>query len=121
MNSQELLRLAKKIDCDYEPGIDIEVNDFLQDKENVSYFNVVYHNNLYNVNIILKEFDIIEVKKVFTCLLCFIEYDSSFYVREEYTDRIEYELLSSMKSNKGFLMKVVFSPEQAKVEKGKII
>lgn len=60
---------------------------------------------------ILLVFFSIEVKRVFSTLLSFIEYSSTFYVREEYKDRIEYEVLSSMKSNKGFRMKVVFSPE----------
>ncbi|WP_313563419.1 hypothetical protein [Ruminiclostridium cellobioparum] len=62
-------------------------------------------------SILLVFFSTIEVKRVFSTLLSFIEYSSTFYVREEYKDRIEYEVLSSMKSNKGFRMKVVFSPE----------
>jgi len=38
----------------------------------------------------IKNFDLEEAKQIFYSMLCFIDYNSTFYVREDFDDHIEY-------------------------------
>jgi hypothetical protein len=109
MDKNCLYSLAEAVNCEYELGVTSEINDFLNNHDNVYEFNLNYSENRYNLLVKLKEYDVIEANLVFTSLVCFIEYSATFYIREEYDDRIEYILLSVMTSKKGFLCKVTFT------------
>jgi hypothetical protein len=107
MDKEILLDISKKINCEYEVGIWSEINHFLEQNENVKEFTVNYLENHFRVEVNLKDFNLNSTKKLFSSLLMFLEYNSAFYVRDEKDGCIEYYLLSSMKSNKGFMSHII--------------
>lgn len=56
----------------------------------------------------LKEFSSNAAKIIFASLVRFVEYKSTFYVREDKENSFEYYLLSSTDSKKAFLFHIVF-------------
>jgi len=108
MNKNDLLQLAKQMNCEYEPGLTSEINDFLERQKNISKFDLKYCENHFTINIKLKGYNLYEVRNVFSELVGFIEYTSTFYIREEYEDKIEYLLLSSLSNKKAFMCKIIF-------------
>jgi hypothetical protein len=109
MDKQTLLKIAEQLNCEYEIGLTSEINDFLENQSNVNSFHLSYEDNYFKVSIRLKEFGLTESKLLFSSLACFIEYTSTFYVREDFEDYFEYTLLSSMRSKKAFLCRVIFT------------
>jgi hypothetical protein len=108
MDKESLLQIAKQLNCEYEPGINCEINDFLECNNSVAKFDLKYHEKSFILNIILKNYKLVEVRHVFSALVRFIEYTSTFYVREECDNKVEYTLLSSLKSKKAFLCNITF-------------
>ena len=108
MDKKSLLQISKQLNCEYEPGINCEINDFLESNNRVSSFDLKYCEKSFVLNITLKNYNMVEVRHVFSTLVRFIEYTSTFYVREEYEDKVEYTLLSSLKSKKSFLCNITF-------------
>lgn len=108
MDNKTLLEMSSHLNCEYEIGLTSEINDFLENEYNVSSFDLSYKDNCFILTVFLKEFNLVKSKEIFSSLVSFIEYNSTFYVREDFNDYIEYLLLSSMKSKKAFLCKVKF-------------
>lgn len=107
MNKDTLLKLSKTLNCEYEIGIWSETTDFLE-RQDIENFSVKYTDGQFNIVIKLKEFDLYAVKDIFSSLVRFIEYKSTFYVREDKQYSIEYYMLSAIDSEKAFLLHVVF-------------
>lgn len=107
MNKDILLELSRNLDTEYEIGIWSETRDLLERQDNITDFSINYDEGQYNIVIELKEFDLHEAKSVFTSLVQFIEYNSTFYVRENKKDSFIYYLLSSMDNKKAFLCYIV--------------
>ncbi|KNB73159.1 hypothetical protein [Brevibacillus reuszeri] len=108
MDKQLLLEIAKSINCEYEIGIWSETTDFLERQKNISFFEIKYNEGHFQLNIKLSNFNLNEVKSIFTSLVRFLEYNSTLYVREDKDSSIEYYFLSSMLNKKGFLFHVIF-------------
>lgn len=109
MDKETLLKIAKGLNCEYEIGLVSEINDFLECQENVSDFKLSYNGTYFLLKIGLKEFGLMESKTIFSLLVSFIEYTSTFYVREDFEEYIEYTLLSAMRSKKAFLCTIIFN------------
>lgn len=110
MDKNYLNQMAKTVDCSYEAGIMIEIDSFMKTREDVSEYSLDYKDGRYILVIQLKNYNLLEVKKIFGSLSRYIEYSSTFYVREDFDDCIEYTLLSSMCSKRGFLCQIRFYP-----------
>lgn len=108
MKNEILLEISKTLNCEYEIGIWSETTDFLERQESITEFSIKYNDGQYNVPIMLKEYDLNTAKTIFSALVRFIEYQSTFYVREDRLDSIEYYLLSSTKDDRAFLFHIVF-------------
>ncbi|AWV32377.1 hypothetical protein [Paenibacillus odorifer] len=107
MNKDVLLELSKNLNAEYEIGIWSETTDFFERQDNIADFSVKYDDGQYNIVIKLKEFNLNAAKTIFASLVRFIEYKSTFYVREDKKDSFVYYLLSSTDSKKAFLFYVV--------------
>jgi hypothetical protein len=107
MNKGILFELSKTLNTEYEIGVWSEVTDFL-DRQDIIESSVKYNEGQYNIMIKLKEFNLNGAKTVFSSLVRFIEYKSTFYVREDKVNSFEYYLLSSTDSKKAFLFHIVF-------------
>ncbi|ODP28236.1 hypothetical protein PTI45_02226 [Paenibacillus nuruki] len=107
MNKNILLELSKNLNIEYEIGIWSETTDFLERQDNIVDFSVDYEQGHFNIVIELKEFDLPGAKSIFASLVQFIEYKSTFYVREDKKDSCVYHLLSSMDNKKAFLCYIV--------------
>ncbi len=107
MNKDNLLELSKNLDTEYEIGIWSETRDLLERQDNITDFSIKYAEGQYNIIIKLQDLNLHAAKTLFTLLVQFIEYDSTFYVREDKKDSFVYYLLSSMDSKKAFLCYIV--------------
>ncbi|MUG46443.1 hypothetical protein [Paenibacillus woosongensis] len=108
MNKDVLLELSKDLNTEYEIGIWSETTDFFERQDNIVDSSINYNDKQYNIVIKLKEFNLNAVKTIFASLVRFIEYNSTFYVREDKKDSFVYYLLSSTDSKKAFLFYIVF-------------
>ncbi|WP_440110727.1 hypothetical protein [Paenibacillus sp. QZ-Y1] len=110
MNKSTLFELAKKLDCTYEIGVWSETTDFMERQENIENFSLTFEDEQYNLRIQLGEFSkvTVTVKEIFNSLVQFLEYTSTFYVREDQLNSIHYYFLSSTDANKAFIFHVVF-------------
>lgn len=108
LDKDHLFNLAGSINCNLEVGLTSEINDLLERELNVEFHKLVLEGSMFILTIKLKTFNLVEIKKVFSSLVRFIEYTSTFYVREEKEESIEYFLLSSTSYQKGFLCHVIF-------------
>ncbi|CAM4505577.1 MAG: hypothetical protein E7L01_15860 [Paenibacillus macerans] len=110
MTKDVLLELSKTLNTEYEIGIWIEAMFFMTWQENIEDSSVTYNEDAgqYKIVIKLKEFNLHTVKKIFGSLVSFIEYQSTFYVREDHEDSFEYYLLSSTDNKKAFFFHVIF-------------
>ncbi|MCM3702094.1 hypothetical protein [Paenibacillus macerans] len=110
MTKDVLLELSKTLNTACEKGIWLEATFFMTWQENVEDFSVAYdaEEGQYKIVIKLKEFSLQAVKTIFASLVKFIEYKSTFYVREDKNDSFEYYLLSSTDSKEGFFFHVIF-------------
>ncbi|AIQ14923.1 hypothetical protein [Paenibacillus durus] len=107
MDKDTLLELSKKLNTEYEIGIWSETTDFFE-RQDIVNSSVKYSEGQYNIVIKLKEFNLSAAKTIFASLVRFIEYKSTFYVREDTESSFEYYLLSSTDNKKAFLFHVVF-------------
>lgn len=107
MNKDILLELSRNLDTEYEIGIWSETRDLLERQDNITDFSINYDEGQYNIVIKLKELDLDKAQSLFTSLVRFIEYDSTFYVREGKKDSLVYYLLSSMDNKKAFLCYII--------------
>ncbi|GKS09251.1 hypothetical protein YDYSY3_02510 [Paenibacillus chitinolyticus] len=107
MTKDTLLDMSKTLNTEYEIGIWLETRDFLE-RQDLTTFSIKYTDGQYNLVIKLKKFSLDAAKTIFISLVRFIEYRSTFYVREDTRDAIQYFLLSSMDSKKAFLFHIVF-------------
>ncbi|RKN71856.1 hypothetical protein [Paenibacillus ginsengarvi] len=108
MNKDILLKLSKTLNTEYEIGIWSETTDFFERQNSIADFSVNYNDNQFNVAIKLKEFSLNGAKTIFALLVRFVEYQSTFYVREDKENSVEYYLLSSTDNKKAFLFHIVF-------------
>lgn len=108
MDKDTLLKLSENLNLEYELGIWSEVTDFLERQEGIVDSSIKYSEGQYNVEITLKEFSLNSAKTIFASLVRFIEYKSTFYIREDKVKSFEYYLLSSTDNKKSFLLRVVF-------------
>ncbi|RSL31489.1 hypothetical protein D7Z54_20865 [Salibacterium salarium] len=110
MDEEKLLELSRGINVEYEPGISQEISDFFSEWESVLSYTYEFESNIFVVSVKLSDFNFQKVRELFSSFILFIEYDSTFYVREHTTEKVKYTLLSKMNViNKGFLCEVVFS------------
>ena len=109
MNKEKLYELSEGINLEHELGISQEISDFFSECENVASFTYEFENNKFATSVKLSEFNFQKIRELFSSFILFIEYDSTFYVRECTTEKVKYTLLSKMNEiNKGFLCEVVF-------------
>ncbi|MFD0717032.1 hypothetical protein [Paenibacillus sp. GCM10027626] len=108
MNKDILLELSKTLSTEYEIGIWSETTDFFERQATIADSSIKYNEGQYNIVVKLKEFNLTAAKTVFASLVRFIEYKSTFYVREDKEDSFEYYLLSATDSKKAFLFHIVF-------------
>lgn len=108
MNKDVLLELSKNLKTEYEIGIWSETTDFFERQDNIADFSIRYDENQFNIVINLKEFSLNATKTIFASLVRFVEYKSTFYVREDKESSIEFYLLSSTDNKKAFLFHIVF-------------
>ncbi|QKE76074.1 hypothetical protein HPK19_25040 (plasmid) [Arthrobacter citreus] len=108
MNKERLYELSKDVNLEYEQGIAIEIVDFFEDEDKVvDTYTKDYKENIYYVNVKMKNFDFQNARKLFSSLVNFIEYsNATFYVCERNFESVQYTLLSKMNSSKGFLIEV---------------
>ncbi|GAA0134688.1 hypothetical protein YSY43_15280 [Paenibacillus sp. YSY-4.3] len=108
MNKDVLLKLSESLNIEYEIGIWSETTDLLERQDNIADYSVKYNDGQYNIVIKLKEFNLNASRTIFATLVRFIEYKSTFYVREDKKDSFVYYLLSSTDNKKAFLFYIVF-------------
>jgi hypothetical protein len=108
MDKEYLFNLVKSVSCEPEMGLTSEINDLLEREVNVEFHKLAIEDDYFKLTIKLKKYSLVEAKKVFSSLVRFIEYTSTFYVREDTEKGIEYFLLSSNSSKKGFLCRIIF-------------
>lgn len=108
MNKDVLLELSKNLNTEYEIGIWSETTYFFERQDNIAEFSIKYNENQFNVVIKLKEFSLNATKIIFASLVRFVEYESTFYVREDKENLIEFYLLSSTENKKAFLFHIIF-------------
>ncbi|WP_340398812.1 hypothetical protein [Paenibacillus sp. FSL H8-0079] len=109
MDKSTLLELSKKLDCQYEIGIWSETMDFMERQENVESFSLFFKEEQYNLRIQLRELNRVTTKEIFNSLVQFLQYNSTFYVREDHLDAIHYYFLSSTDAYKAFIFHVVIN------------
>ena len=113
MNRELLLELAKSINTEYESGIWFELNSYLEYEESkiITYdLKFEEERKCFILEIKLKECNKIDIDDFFKGLVRFIEYkDSTFYVRCVEQDSIDYFLLSTMDSEKGVFLELIFN------------
>lgn len=108
MDKDTLLTISNSLNCEYEIGIWSEANDFLQRQKNIVEFTIQYDEGQYNVSIKLLDYNLNAVKELFASLVRFLEYNSTFYLREDNENSIQYYLLSATKDKKAFLLYITF-------------
>ncbi|MEW9698622.1 hypothetical protein [Paenibacillus sp. SI8] len=111
MDKTTLSNFAKDVDCTYDLGLWSEINSFHKNELNVDSFNVSFNReiNAYELNVRLKLWNIVEIKKLLHDLLIFVEFKDTMYIQEELKNEIKYCILSKNKSNKGFLLKITYA------------
>lgn len=108
MTKDVLIELSKTLNTEYEIGIWSETTDFFERQDNIENSSVKYNEGQYNIVIKLKEFNLNAAKTIFGSLVRFVEYKSTFYVREDKENSFEFYLLSSTDSKKAFLFHILF-------------
>ncbi|WP_046227059.1 hypothetical protein [Paenibacillus dauci] len=108
MDKDTLLMISNSLNCEYEIGIWSEANDFLERQKNIVDFTITYDEGQYNVLITLLEYNLNTVKELFASLVRFLEYNSTFYLREDTENNIQYYLLSATQYKKAFLFYIIF-------------
>jgi hypothetical protein len=87
--------IVRKTDYSLIPGLMLEIKDFLNSNELVENFDIYTSEKRYIIHIQLKNYALPNVKRVFSSLLEFIQYESVFYDRKKSNSNgIMFELLS---------------------------
>ncbi|EUJ23388.1 hypothetical protein PGRAN_08504 [Listeria grandensis FSL F6-0971] len=114
MDKNDLFKLARSINCEYEVGIWSEINSFFDYQEaSISNFDLKFEkedkviNNYFSLDVEMKNFDFQSAHSMFHLLVQFIEYRSAtFYVQEKSNTEVRMYLLSATPDNKGFLLQM---------------
>lgn len=110
MDKNQLLELAQSINHEYELGIWSEINAFMgYNNKKISDFILSFSEleQCFFLKILMVDYK--DASSIFLKLVEFIEYkNATFYIREKSDHGIEYFVLSSMNSKKGFLLRVEF-------------
>lgn len=106
------LQLSSKLTYYTDPGLNIEMKDFFRGCQEVESFSItITEDDRYKITIKLKQFSLVEAKKLFSTFLKFIEYPAgSFYTRKKKGEMIEYNLISFKEDMKGFNCEIEFIP-----------
>lgn len=108
---EELFKqIMNEIDYKVETGLNIEIKDFFRGTENVSEYKLeILEGKKYRILVKLREYNLQEVKRIFSAFLHFVEYSNmSFYVRREKDEGIEYLVLSARADRVGFYCQLLF-------------
>lgn len=107
----ELFELvSKNIRYGLDPGLDIEINDFLADLDQVENFFVSAHDSMYVIHINVRKYSIMDVNVVFHRLLTYLEYQGmTFYTQHVFKNSIEYKVVSAANFEVGFCCKIRFA------------
>ena len=109
MNIETILELAKQISFDLELGISTEIRHFLENRDGIKAFEISSKDKIFDIIIMLKDYDKSLVRDIFTELVIFIQYSSfTCYAMKANGNSIEYYLLSSCDDNTGFFCHIIF-------------
>ncbi|MBH5318325.1 hypothetical protein I6N90_10945 [Paenibacillus sp. GSMTC-2017] len=110
MELETLFKISDLLDCKYEVGIWSEANNFLQRQEIISEFTLEFNKDeeIYIVSIMLSEYSLKNVKDIFYSFVRFIEYDSTFYIKEDSERTTKYSFVSATKDRQAFLFQITF-------------
>lgn len=112
MSKEELLSLAKSIDCEYTIGIWSEIDSFLEyESEKIMDSSMTYNDceRSFYLKLKMNEFNPDGIDELFKKLVRFLEYNhATFYVKDNIGETVEYYLLSATRDRKGFLLKTIF-------------
>ena len=113
MDLNRIETLKANIDCSYEIGIWVEIDSFMEYREDqIIERNITYSqkDEQYKIVVKLKDYSIEQAKKFFKELVDFIEYKgATYYQRMVLDNEINYYLLSEMDSHKGFFIELTIS------------
>ncbi|MGG4555184.1 hypothetical protein MKX50_03685 [Paenibacillus sp. FSL W8-0186] len=105
------IKLVKELDHDIIPGLSSEIRDCLNYNDKVLDCKVdISEDKVYCVSVRMHDYTLPNIKSVFSSLVQFIQYTSTFYVRNDTEHNTEYLLLSQSKGNLTFYCKIVFRP-----------
>jgi hypothetical protein len=103
-------KMLQEINYNIVPGLLSEIRDCLKYNDKVHESNlVIIQDKTYSVAIRLKEYNVPNVKNVFSTLVQFIQYTSTFYVRNDKEKSIEYSLISQSEGGLAFYCRITFS------------
>lgn len=110
LDIETLLKISESLNCEYEIGIWSEANNFLQRQKHINDFTLKFNNDeeMYIASIMLREYNVNNVKEIFTSFVRFLEYDSTFYTREDAERSTQYYFVSATKNKTAFLFHITF-------------
>lgn len=113
MDLEQMGMLKSKIDCSYEVGVWVEIDSFMEYREDqIIERNITYSqkDEQYKIVVKLKDYSIEQAQNFFKEFVDFIEYGgATFYKRIFLDNEINYYLLSEMDSHKGLFVKLTIS------------
>lgn len=105
------IKLVNEVDYDIIPGLSSEIRDCLDYDAKVLDCQIdILEDKVYCVNVRMHEYTLPNIKSVFSSLVQFIQYTSTFYIRNDTEHNTEYLLLSQSKRDLTFYCKIVFRP-----------
>ncbi|MEW4370070.1 hypothetical protein [Paenibacillus kandeliae] len=105
--------LIEKVDYDLIPGLSSEMRDCLAYEDKVLDFQIATSKDkVYHLHVKLHEYTLSNAKSVFSSLLQFIQYNSTFYIRRDTEHNTEYLLLSQQDDNLAFYCKILFTSHE---------
>lgn len=103
-------KIVNELDLITDPGINIELNVFFREREDVKNYDILIQDNKYLIEIKMKNFDCFSVERLFKYLLNFIQYSNfTFYQRKSLDKSITYQFITASENMKGFYCQIVFS------------
>ncbi|EPI03571.1 hypothetical protein D920_00294 [Enterococcus faecalis 13-SD-W-01] len=113
MDLKQIEMLKTTIDCSYESGIWIEIDSFLEYREDIileKKVKFLEKEEQYQVSVRLKEYSIRLGNNFFKDLVDFIEYTgATLYMRETFDTEEKYYILSETVEHKGFFLELTIS------------
>ncbi|MTD38332.1 hypothetical protein GIX45_06795 [Erwinia sp. CPCC 100877] len=102
--------ITDEIDHRYEPGIDAEINSFMEYQENdIKDFDLSFDTKqeCFVLKITTNEMKSVEKKQLFKKLTLFLEFSyETFYITNQSEKSLHYTLISYSKNLKGFILDV---------------